>query len=212
MALLVGGVVALGGSSRPWIHTAAPGSETGGVATFAQALVTGSQAAPLVTAAALVALAAAGAVALSGRVTRFVALVLALLAGLAVVVPTVQVLSSPEEAAAQGLAESSGVVGAFDARGIDAATTAWPVVVLAAGVLVLLAALVGVARARRWDAVTRFESAATRPSDASSHSSSDVSTDPSKADPEPSPADDWDALTRDEDPTRERPGSGDRPG
>ncbi len=197
LALLVGGVVALAGSSRPWVESFAGASGDTPTNVATQAVVTGSQAAPVVTAAALVALAAAGAVALSGRVTRFVALVLALLAGLSVLVPTVQVLSGVEEVAAEGLAESSGVVGGLDVREIEATTTAWPAVVIAAGVLVLLASLAGLARARRWDAVTRFET-------------------PAATAVEQGPGDDWDALTRDEDPTQhpadDRPGSHHPPG
>ena len=205
LALLVGGGIALAGSSRPWVDVPSGRSQTD-VPTIASAdaVVTGSQAAPLVTAAALVVLAAAAAIAQAGRVTRWVALVLALLAGLAVVVPTTRVLSQPEQAAAAGLAENSGVVGGFDVQQVEATATAWPVLVVVAGGVVLLASLVGLVRARRWGAVTRFEAPTGRP-DAESAAATKVPGASGQTESQAGRGDDWDALTRDEDPTQDRP-------
>ncbi len=186
LALLVGGGAAVAAGSRTWVEAS---SAADGPLGPLGAQVTGAQAAPLVTAAALVALAAGGALALSGRVTRLVALVLGALAGIGVLVPTVAVLTSPAGAALRGLAEGSGVFGGIDPQGVRATTTAWPVVALVAGVVVVVAATAGLTQARRWDAVTRFESPGSAPVRAGT-----------------SPGDDWDALTRDEDPTREPPG------
>ncbi len=81
------------------------------------------------------------------------------------------------------------MLGGLDPQGVEASLTAWPAVAVVGGAVVLLAATAGLTQARRWDAVTRFETPGSPPPSGTAH-----------------PGDDWDALTRDEDPTHEPPG------
>ncbi|MCC2313152.1 Trp biosynthesis-associated membrane protein, partial [Cellulomonas xiejunii] len=96
--------------------------------------VTGSAVAPQATAAGLVLLAAAAAVALVGRVGRWVVAIVTVGAGLLVCAAAGGVLADPGGAVWGAVAEATGV--AVDDP--SASLTAWPVVAVVAGVVVVL--------------------------------------------------------------------------
>lgn len=202
LALLVGGAVAVAAASRPWV-------EVSGLADAQDAVLlpvlegsrSGAEVAPLVTASALVALAAAGALAVSGRVLRLVALVLAVAAGAAGSAATVALLGDPRDAASGAFADATGISGGTG-DGVVAELTAWPWIALVGTLLVLVAAVAGLAQARSWKEVTRFEAPAPTRNGAGEDGA---------AEEQARPGDDWDALTRDEDPTVEDPRAGGRP-
>lgn len=191
LALLVGGGVAAAAAGLPWARVTGLRDGDALLLMAIDTEVTGAEVAPLVTASALVALAAAGTLALSGRVARVVALAVAAAAGAGATVSTVSFVRYPDGPAADAVTQT----GPGPADAAVTTLTAWPWVSLVGAVVVLVAGVAGLVQARRWDAVTRFETPAARVVD----------------DEQPHPGDDWDALTRDEDPTQERPGGATAP-
>lgn len=157
--------------------------------------VQGSQAAPVAPSAALAVVVAGLALGLSGRVVRFLAAGVAVLAALIMWVAVLAVLRDPLPAARAAAGDVGGV---REVEGL-VRVTPWPWVVLVlASVTVLLAAVLPL-RAGVWAPVARrYE----RPGVA-------TSAGPSGA--ERTSRDDWDALTRGDDPSRAEAEDGEAP-
>jgi uncharacterized membrane protein (TIGR02234 family) len=156
--------------------------------------VTGTIAAPGLTALALAGLALAGALTIAGVVIRIVLGLLEVLLGVSVILSAALAVFDPVGASAAAVTTATGIAGSDSTRAAvsQAALTFWPFLALAAGALMFLVGLLICITAKRWPGptkrydTTRFEpvtdaaTGQTRPRDA---------------------VDDWDGLTRGDDPT-----------
>lgn len=159
--------------------------------------VTGGAAASALVAAALVLLAATAAVALVGRLGRWVVVATVALAGVLVVAGAVGVLRDPAAAAAATVADRIGVERVTD----DLVVTPWPWVALAVGVLDVLVA-VRLARSSRGWAVTERHDRQTVPDRrAGAGAAPGRAPAPRREAGHPDDRDQWDALTRGDDPS-----------
>jgi len=156
--------------------------------------VTGTIAAPGLTALALAGLALAGALTIAGVVIRIVLGILEMLLGVSVILSAALALADPVGASAAAVTTATGIAGSDSTRAaVQSATlTFWPFLALAAGILMLLVGLVVCVTARRWPGpTTRYETTRFAPV-------MDAATGQSR----PRDAvDDWDGLTRGDDPT-----------
>ena len=171
--------------------------------------VSGSTAAPAVTALALAGLALAGAVSIAGPVIRVVLGVLEVLLGFSVILSAFLAITAPAAASAGAVTDATGISGVdsvVDAV-TEAALTPWPFVALLAGVVMFGAGVGVLVTARRWPGPTsryqavRFETA--EPGEMTAvhgPDGADSSTPGSTSDA----VDDWDGLSRGEDPTAPR--------
>jgi uncharacterized membrane protein (TIGR02234 family) len=195
--------------SRTWVHAVADDPLVGRLAVDA----TGRQAAPVVAAVALVALAGAVAVLTLRTLGRLVAGLLLVLAAGAAGAAAWGVARTPSDALRSVLSDATGRSGGTLPV---ARHTVWPWVAVAGAVLVLLGAVVAVARARRWSGLSAKYDAPLPPAGASSTrrqpapEGTDVGergADAPDADTatgtstNPGPADPWEQLSRGEDPT-----------
>lgn len=204
LALLVLGGLTFGTGSPTWVTTTVATALEPEVAVAAA----GTSAAPGVGAGALVLLAAGIACALTGRVARYLALVVAAAAGVLVVASTLVVIGDPTPAATAAASASSGVTDLTS----PVTLTAWPWAAVATGGLAVVVAVWGAVSARGWAATSgRHERAdaagassgaasggAAAPGGESTTTSPDAGTGP---DDEIDPHDAWDALSRGDDPT-----------
>ena len=156
--------------------------------------VSGSIAAPGLTALALAGLALAGALTIAGVVIRIILGLLEVLLGVSVILSAALAVFDPVGASAAAVTAATGLAGADSTRAAvsGAALTFWPFLALAAGLLMVIVGLLVCITAKRWPGptkrydTTRFEpvtdaaTGQTRPRDA---------------------VDDWDGLTRGDDPT-----------
>lgn len=215
LALLVLGALTFGTGSPTWITTTVATALEPEVAVAAS----GTSAAPGVGAGALVLLAAGIACALTGRVARYVALVVAAAAGVLVVASTLVVIQDPTPAATNAASATSGVTELTS----PVVLTAWPWAAVATGVLAVAVAVWGAVAARGWAATSgRHERAGQGPAagaaatgtaagtapadDAAGRPAGDDGTGPAPDEPgadddEIDPHDAWDALSRGDDPT-----------
>jgi hypothetical protein len=211
LALLLLGGLTFGVGTPTWVTTTVATALEPEVAVAAA----GTSAAPGVGAGALVLLAAGIACALTGRVARYVALVVAAAAGVLVVASTLVVIGDPTPAATAAASATSGVTELTS----PVTLTAWPWAAIATGVLAVVVAVWGAIAARGWTATSgRHERADTSASGAATGTS--VTTGTSSAgtttrtsddaddatavgpdDDEIDPHDAWDALSRGDDPT-----------
>jgi uncharacterized membrane protein (TIGR02234 family) len=195
--------------SRTWVHAVADDPLVGRLVIDA----TGRRAAPVVAAVALVALAGAVAVLTLRTLGRLVAGLLLVLAAGAGGAAAWGVARAPSDALRSVLSDATGRSGGALPM---AQHTVWPWVAIAGAVLVLLGAVVAVARARRWSGLSAKYDAPVPPLGASSRrrqpapegtdvgargadvlgvdSAPDTSTSHGSADP-------WEQLSRGEDPT-----------
>jgi len=152
--------------------------------------VSGGRAAPSLVAAALVLLAAVGAVALVGRVGRWLVVTVVALAGLLVVAGALGVLRDPQAAARSSVVDALGV----DRAVADLTVTSWPWVALVVGVLDVAAAVWLARASRSWAVARRYDDPA-----AGSHGARDAARAerPGSFDER----DQWDALSRGDDPS-----------
>lgn len=210
LSLLVLGALTFGTGSPTWVATTVATALEPEVAVAA----VGTSAAPGVGAGALVLLAAGIACALTGRVARYVALVVAAAGGALVVVSTLAVVADPLPAAIAAASTTSGVTDLTS----PVTLTAWPWAAVATGVLAVAVAVRGGVAARGWSGTSgRHERAdrgttpggppvgvAARSAGAGSSADPDTGpdTDPAaESDSEIDPHDAWDALSRGDDPT-----------
>jgi uncharacterized membrane protein (TIGR02234 family) len=156
--------------------------------------VTGSVAAPGLTALALAGLALAGALTIAGGVIRIILGLLEMLLGVSVVLSAVLAIADPIGAGSAAVTAVSGISGIDSIRaGVSAAAlTGWPYLALGAGILMFLVGLAVCLTARRWPgATTRYDATRFEPV-----------TDAATGQTRPRDAvDDWDGLTRGDDPT-----------
>jgi hypothetical protein len=208
LALLVLGALTFGTGSPTWVTTTVATALEPEVAVAAA----GTSAAPGVGAGALVLLAAGIACALTGRVARYVALVVAAAAGVLVVASTLVVVGDPTPAATAAASATSGVTELTS----PVTLTLWPWAALATGVLAVVVAVWGATAARGWAATSgrheRTDPAGTgaragggaEPATGPPAESTAASTTGSNRgadDDEIDPHDAWDALSRGDDPT-----------
>lgn len=152
--------------------------------------VAGTDAAPGVLAAALVLAASGVAVALVGRLGRWVVAVVVAAAGVLVVASSLAAVRDPAAAVHEAVAQATGVghlVGGI-------ATSAWPWLAVAAGVLDALAGVWLVRVSRAWAGPSRRHEAAP---DAAQGARAAAPDDTQPADGRTA----WDALSRGDDPT-----------
>lgn len=181
LALLALGGIALATASATWLTTEVATALRPDVTVSA----TGTEAAPVVSAAALVLLACGPALALTGRAGRYIVLAVAALAGAGVSAAALAVVGDPSAAGTAAAAEAAGVT----ALAGPVVLSPWPWTTAATGALACLVAVTAVFAARHWPQTSRRHERGAAPSET-----------PETPD---HPADDWDALTRGEDPTRD---------
>lgn len=186
LTILVGGAVALIGSTQTWLDV------TLRDAVVEPLHVAGASAVPLLAPLSLAALALGLALTIVGRALRYAFGVVAVAIGVGLGAGAGRVaVGLPEDAVAGAVTERTGLAGlsAVDALVSEIVATPWPVVTIAASALIAVGGLVTLATAHRWpgagrrfrtDAVTAAQSGS-RPHDA---------------------IDSWDDLSRGDDPTR----------
>ena len=177
LLVLVLAGVSLGAGVPTWMHTA--GSTA--LRHVVPVTVTGTQAAPAVPAAALVLLAAGAALALVGRIGRWVVVLVVVASGVVVAASSIAVIANPVPVAGTMVAEATGV-GTLAA---PVTLTAAPYAAAALGVVVLLVGGWLAVTSRRWARPNARHEVAGGP-------------------PALVPDDDqsaWDSLTRGNDPT-----------
>lgn len=150
--------------------------------------VPGEAAGPAVAALGLAGLALGGALAIAGRVLRVVFGVLEILIGASLITSAIVALSDPPAASAKTITEFTGVAGTEAAHDLVASSsaTAWPIVAVAAGLLLAILGVAVAATSRRWpESGRKFDSPATE-----AHGQTQDAVDS------------WDELSRGEDPTQ----------
>lgn len=173
---LIAGVLAMISSGRPWIN----GSLNDGVLTNNAVDVTGNQAVPGYFGIAIVACAGLLAAATAGRIVRWPAAIISLIASVAMVVLTFMTLADPAAAVKGRMRDVTGHTGEAVARG---EFTIWFWAAVFAGLLALLASLLGLTGLRRWHGLSsRYDA----PVDGAA---------------EPKNESDWDLMSRGIDPT-----------
>ncbi|MFV0374303.1 Trp biosynthesis-associated membrane protein [Microbacterium sp.] len=182
LAIVAGGGGALIASTQPWLDVVVTDAH-------ASLWVTGSDAMALLAPLSLAALALGLALALVGRVFRYVFAVLALILGLGLIVGTAAVaVGIPVDAYAAAVTETTGLSGADTVR--DAVTgitvTGWPVLAVFGGCAVVAGGAWTLTTAHLWPVGgRRYAPDAESPVGSRSHDA----------------VDDWDDLSRGEDPT-----------
>lgn len=144
----------------------------------------GTDVAPGILAAAVALLAGCAAIALVGRVGRWVVALVVAACGVLVVATTASALSDPAAAVAPVVAATTGIGHLAG----PVAVTAWPTVALVVGALDVLAAVWLVVASRRWSGPTRRYQASTDPTAPAAPADVDERAD-------------WDALSRGDDPS-----------
>lgn len=176
LLLLVLGAASLASAAPVWLRS----SGATALAERVDVTVTGTSAAPGVSAAALVVVAAALALGLVGRVGRWFALVVVAVAGVVVGGSALAVLLSPSAAARTAVAEATGVVAPPEVVDV----TIFPYVTVALAVAVVAAAAWAAVAPVEWTRqARRFE------------------TTQHEAGPPDDEQEAWDALSRGTDPT-----------
>jgi len=149
---VAGAALALLTATRPWLDVSVKDPLVGS----GRLHPSGRVAAPLVPAAALVALAGAVAAVTMRRIGRQVAGLLLVAAGGAIASAAVNVLVHPSGGAEESVRQATGRTGGLAAVSVSA--TVWPWLAVAAAVPVVLAGAVTVLRGRGWSGLsTRYE-------------------------------------------------------
>ncbi len=143
LLVLAGAGLVLASAGRSWV-----GAAVTGVPGLPTVSASGQDAAPGLSAAALVAAAGAAALAVAGRVVRMVVATLLVLAGAALLALVWSVVADPAAALAPTLVAATGQTGA--APGSAARLTGWFWPAAAGGVLVAGGGIIGVLRGRSW--------------------------------------------------------------
>lgn len=199
VAVLAGSGLALLAWTQTWVDV-----QVSQAAATTQLSVTGSTAAPAVTALALAGLALAGALTIAGPVIRVVLGILAVLLGFSVFIAALAPIIDPAAASAPAVTAVTGVAGrqAVHTDIALAVVTAWPWVALLGAVLVAAAGIGILATARRWPGSTDRYQARLVPvgpatgAPTASGVDNDVDTPPGT-----DAVGDWDQLSRGDDPT-----------
>lgn len=187
---ILGGLLTVVAGGRRWLVLTV--SDPDAALGVGEVAVTGREAVPVAVALGLVAVAGGVVLTTAGRLLRRVVAVLLALGGAGVVVATVTLGSSRDALLRDAFAQATGAATDPPAGSVQALTV-WPYLSAAGGLLVVVAALVVLARGRRWDAPSRrFESPAARAA-AARTSERDAAFDA------------WDALSAGDDPTDAAP-------
>lgn len=192
VAIVVGAGLGLAGATQTW-YTVTLSAASGHAAPV---LVSGSDASPALTALSLAGLALALALAISGRIARAIVGVIGVILGATVIFASV---GDPRDSAGvrDVVSKATGITGTAAVRPlidkVDA--SAWPILALIGGIVIVLGSLAAVTTGARWpggsrryDAV-RFEGADGQTSVTSQERPGDTAVD------------DWDELTRGDDPS-----------
>jgi len=161
---IAGGGLALLAWSQPWFELVlTAGAGTGGDAAIA---VPGQIASPAVAALGLAALALGGALAIAGRGIRMVLGVLGVVLGGCVLLAAGVTLGNPVAAVGPVVTDATGVAGARPTAELVASVdaTAWPVIALVSGALIVAAGVLVLATGLAWPASSRRYRDARRPS------------------------------------------------
>lgn len=181
--LLVGAlavILLVAANTRTWVS----GSVTDAVLQGAHTEASGGKAAPALLAAALVGAAAVLATLTTGRIARWIAAVITLLAGVVTVVAVLVVVRNPVKTLADVATTMTGHTGD---RKVTADLTLWPWIGLLGGVLLVLTGVLAIIGARTWSGLSsRYDAPTAAKATARS---------------------DWDMLTDGEDPTDRPAGS-----
>jgi len=208
VAVLAASGLALLAWTQTWVRV-----EVAGTAASSHLSVTGSTAAPAVTALALAGIALAGALTIAGRVIRMVLGALAALLGLSVVIAALTPVLDPAAASAPAVTAVTGVAGqdAIRADIAQAAITFWPWVAVLGGVLLAVTGIGVLVTGARWPGPTRRYQARFAPADGAAArrlaagGAASAENLPVDTVPEPGAGTDavgdWDQLSRGEDPT-----------
>lgn len=186
-------ILAFASTTQTWIDADVQGAAV----RTAHVMVQGSNAATAVTALALVGLAGVLAAAVAGRIGRFVASTVVVLAGFGVAASCIAVIVDPRAAADSSIAKATGVAG-----GPATTVLTWfPVAAAVAGTLLALCGILAMVASRRWPTRTKYDAGSAsrrRGSDASGKAPEDGGE---ARGAQVDEIDGWDRLTRGEDPT-----------
>ncbi|GGI47118.1 trp region conserved hypothetical membrane protein [Agromyces flavus] len=192
VGILAGSGLGLLAWSQTWFAvTLVDGAAAAGATTLE---VGGATASPAIAALALAGLALAGALAIAGPLIRIVLGLLAAVLGGCLVLAASLSSAAPVASVSGAVAEATGVAGAESTAGLIASVTAtaWPVVAIVGGVLVVLAGVLVVATGRAWPTSRRYGGGARLAADGTATvATSDRAVD------------DWDGLSRGDDPTED---------
>lgn len=189
-SVLLGSTLALLAWTRVWVDAEVAQAGSG----LVHLDVTGSTAAPALTALALAGLALAGALTIAGPVIRIVLGLLEVLLGISVFLSALPALQDPAAASAAAVTAATGIAGreSVHAGIVDPVVTGWPFAAIIAAVIMALAGFGILATAKRWPGPTRrYQSARFEP--ATSAETQEAGTGAA--------VDDWDDLSRGDDPT-----------
>lgn len=182
LVLLLGGVLALIGSTQTWV------TATGFEATHIQHVqLSGQEASPVITAMAVVTIVAGAALSIARKIGRWVIGILAIFATVTMGWATMNVMGNPLGAAAQKIAETTGTTGVAGDT-VEVSLLPW-LTVIGSGIG-LIAALIALTVGARWPVgkTKKYEAGVQHPTT-------------QKADGRLDEIDTWDALSRAEDPT-----------
>jgi uncharacterized membrane protein (TIGR02234 family) len=178
-----------GTTTQTWIMVSLDPDQLGQAAGAQNVLpVQGTKAATSVTALALVALAGGLAASIAGRIARWVASAIILLASAGIVAAAATVLADPLAAAQGSIAAATGITGGS----AQVAVTALPALAVVTGILLALSALLIIPAGRYWKARTKYDTAKYG------------TAVPGGSAAAPGPVDEidsWDRLSRGDDPT-----------
>jgi hypothetical protein len=183
VVVLAGAGLVLLAATRDWVS-----QQVTGVPGVVRLSAPGAQAAPAVTALAVVAGAAAIMLLLAGRLVSRLAGIVAALAGAGVVASVIAVVADPRGAAAPAVPGATGRSGPLPGA---ATASPWVWLALVGGLLVVAGGLVAAVRGGRWSVPGRRFETGTDPAGGPAG--------PRAAGEDPVAA--WDALSRGEDPT-----------
>ncbi|UZX02776.1 Trp biosynthesis-associated membrane protein [Arthrobacter sp. CDRTa11] len=183
-----------GTTTQTWMTVSLDPDQVGQAGSSQSTLqVQGSKAATTVTALALVALAGGLAASIAGRIARWVAAVIIVLASAGIVAAAATVLADPLAAAQGSIAAATGVTGS-DAQ---VSLTAFPAVAVVIGILLAVGAVLIIPAGRYWKSRTKYDAATY---DAAKGDTAVAGSAAAAAGPVDE-IDSWDRLSRGDDPT-----------
>ena len=176
-------LAAFGTTTQTWISATLDPNQLGQASAQNAIQVQGSKAATTVTALALVALAGGLAAAIAGRIARWFITAIIVLASAGVAAAAGTVLADPLAAAQGSIAAATGVSGSQALVEL----TAFPMLAVVAGCLLVLAGLLILPASRYWNSRTKYDAPAAAGAEAPAGPVDEI--------------DSWDRLSRGEDPT-----------
>lgn len=164
--------------------------------------VSGSKAAPALTALALAGIALAGALAISGAIARIVVGALGFVLGGCITLSAVLAIAQPAATGISAVTDATGIGGSTAVIKLitRADSSVWPIVALIVGVLIALAGIAILATIRRWpESSRRYQSAHFEPADGQQQEHS--AERPKAENSRDAAIDSWDELSKGDDPT-----------